>query len=141
LHSEHLKRFLDIDAFARELKRDARAAQQKLQDDEEASQREQDARDAQLRATELIHGTKQPTGPLSPGGSSNATDDEDETEDRGKARNRRRHPRSRRMGPKQQEELDEDQPILPGFGGASVPLGNNWGRGSRYEGREGRERG
>ncbi len=160
LHSEHLDQFLDVEAFARELKRDARAAHKKRQDDREAEEREQDGKAAQILATQLIAGTKQPTSPLNPTVSAESTGNDQSTEENEEgdakdgnktARNHRRRTRSRRMGTKHENmqslvlpidfDADGNEHALPGFGGPIAAGGNSWGGISGYEGREGRERG
>ncbi len=158
-HAQHLRRFLNVSAYASRLQRDARAARARKQERDEADQLAQE-----LQAAQIITGTKQPTSPVSAVSSADDTRDEQQQgEGQGtastsapKAKPTRNHRRSRRMGkrpvgvpppepnagqPDQSaDDADEESRPLLGSGGAFTVGGNSWGSFWGYEGREGRER-
>jgi hypothetical protein len=164
-HAEHLRKFLDINAYTSRLQREVRAARARKQDQAAAEQLAQE-----LQAAQVIKGTKQPTGPLpdaqpsdgKPKGTTEAQQQEQGKSSSApagpaKMKQTRNHRRSRRVGKKPvgvpppdptaeqadhpvQDDADEELRPHPGSGGAFLAGGNSWGTAWGYEGREGRER-
>jgi hypothetical protein len=141
-YEEHLRRFLNVNAYATKLQREARIAQAKKQQQEAAEQLAQD-----LKAVQLTKTTKQPTGPthiIQP--PAQAVGKQSHPQEQKPTRN---HRRSRRMGkrpvgvpPPEPTPLtaQSNQPLPDDADGESRPLlfpgGTSWGTSLGQEGRE-----
>ncbi len=157
LYTEHLHKFLDIDAYASRLQREVRTTRSKKQERDAAEQLAQD-----LQAAQVITGTKQPTDAFQAVSQPDGTVDDQHQAQKGgasadaqKDKQTRNHRRSRRMGKKpvgvpppepttssdqSPDDTNEEIPALPNSGRAIIPAGMSWGTSMGYEGREGRER-